>query len=277
MIKSHLLYQLSYAPGNRPRKAFARGRRLAKRFPDVQQAYAIFPGRFGAAPAAKKPPVSGGFSEISIDQRTARSKPLGVPPAAMVAALAAVPVIAVIPVVTPVAAFAVAVTLEFTVPPTAIAETVLHMGENPEPPLLAIVKRLVERIGGIRDLLQVRRGCRHGIGALAQAGDRIVRLLRIPRIILLRIHPRIGAVDSQLREIPYGGLERRPKLFLLGGELQAGFHGRDPGVGKSRPVLGVHSHVVLKPRTVLGIDHGRAGKGENRNAGKKNLLHANLL
>ena len=44
MIKSHLLYQLSYAPGSRPRKAFARGRRLAKRPPNVQQARPGFPG-----------------------------------------------------------------------------------------------------------------------------------------------------------------------------------------------------------------------------------------
>ncbi len=43
MIKSHLLYQLSYAPGLGPEKAFARGRRLAKRFPDVQQTGGSFP------------------------------------------------------------------------------------------------------------------------------------------------------------------------------------------------------------------------------------------
>src|SRR5258705_13618547 len=43
LIKSQLLYQLSYAPG-RARKAFARGRRLAKRPPNVQQTGGIFPG-----------------------------------------------------------------------------------------------------------------------------------------------------------------------------------------------------------------------------------------
>jgi hypothetical protein len=43
MIKSHLLYQLSYAPGTGPEKPFARGRRLAKRPPDVQQAGGVFP------------------------------------------------------------------------------------------------------------------------------------------------------------------------------------------------------------------------------------------
>jgi hypothetical protein len=35
--------------------------------------------------------------------------------------------------------------------------------------------------------------------------------------------------------------------------------------------------VVVKPRTVLGIDHGRAGDSERRNAGEKDFLHVNLL
>jgi hypothetical protein len=46
MIKSHLLYQLSYAPGTGSGKAFTRGRRLAKRFPDVQQGNEISRGCF---------------------------------------------------------------------------------------------------------------------------------------------------------------------------------------------------------------------------------------
>src|SRR5436305_7434160 len=53
MIKSHLLYQLSYAPGTCVRKALARGRRLAKRFPSVQQTGESFPGLWGAAGKAK--------------------------------------------------------------------------------------------------------------------------------------------------------------------------------------------------------------------------------
>jgi hypothetical protein len=60
MIKSHLLYQLSYAPGPAG-KAFARGRRLAKRFPDVQQTDACIHGSSMQPGKAKKPPDSGGF------------------------------------------------------------------------------------------------------------------------------------------------------------------------------------------------------------------------
>src|SRR3984893_13448900 len=61
MIKSHLLYQLSYAPGTWPRKAFARGRRLAKRFGDVQQTIEVFPA-LSRGRKREKPPDSGGFS-----------------------------------------------------------------------------------------------------------------------------------------------------------------------------------------------------------------------
>lgn len=43
LIKSQLLYQLSYAPGDLPGKAFTRGRRLAKRPRDVQQGGGVFP------------------------------------------------------------------------------------------------------------------------------------------------------------------------------------------------------------------------------------------
>jgi hypothetical protein len=44
LIKSQLLYQLSYAPGSDPETATARGRRLAKRPSDVQQACGLFAG-----------------------------------------------------------------------------------------------------------------------------------------------------------------------------------------------------------------------------------------
>jgi hypothetical protein len=44
LIKSQLLYQLSYAPGKDPETATARGRRLAKRPLDVQQACGLFAG-----------------------------------------------------------------------------------------------------------------------------------------------------------------------------------------------------------------------------------------
>ncbi|HEV7878590.1 hypothetical protein, partial [Bradyrhizobium sp.] len=43
MIKSHLLYQLSYAPGTSPEILGSGRRRLAKRTGDVQQSSGAFP------------------------------------------------------------------------------------------------------------------------------------------------------------------------------------------------------------------------------------------
>ena len=40
---------------------------------------------------------------------------------------------------------------------------------------------------------------------------------------------------------------------------------------------GLIPHMAVKPRPVLGIDHGRTGDGKRRHAGEKQLLHANLL
>jgi len=116
--------------------------------------------------------------------------------------------------------------------------------------LLAVVQGLVERVGRVRDLLQRhRRGC-HVVGALAQARHRIRRLLRI--LLRLRVHPRIGAIDPQLCEIPHRGLDRRPQFVLIGRELQAGLDRGNPGVGKGRPVFGAHT-LMVKPLLMLGI------------------------
>ena len=99
-------------------------------------------------------------------------------------------------------------------------------------------------------------------------------------VIRLGIHPCVGAIDPQLGEIPHRGLDRRPQLFLIGVQLQSGVHRGDPRIGHRRAVLGVHSHVahvLVKPRTVLGIDRGRAGDGERRDTGDGKLLHLDLL
>ena len=54
-------------------------------------------------------------------------------------------------------------------------------------------------------------------------------------------------------------------------------NGRDPGIGKGRPVLGIHPHMFGKPTDeLLGIDHGRAGNGERGDASEQKILHANL-
>src|SRR5262249_43003043 len=129
LIKSQLLYQLSYAPDACNRESFRKAGRLAKRPGDVQQRGRIFPlfvrlrarrkGR--GIPAAW--PLSGGTGGCA-------SEPLAAAPA--------------IPIVATHAAFHPAMT-------PALGPEPAVMGQDREPPLLAIVERLVERVGRIGD------------------------------------------------------------------------------------------------------------------------------
>ncbi|MEY9879041.1 hypothetical protein ABIA43_000575 [Bradyrhizobium sp. USDA 328] len=110
-----------------------------------------------------------------------------------------------------------------------------------------------------------------------RAGDRILGLVGITGT---GIHPRIGAIDAQLGELPHGGLDRRPQLLLIGVELQPGMDGGDPRVDEGGAVLGVHAHVadVLHPRAmILGIDRARAGDAEHGDGCDGEFPHTNLL
>src|SRR4029079_3785648 len=62
-------------------------------------------------------------------------------------------------------------------PPALAAKPVVHMGQHGKAALLAVVQRLVERVGRIGDLLHGGRRSRHVVGALAQARHRIDRPL----------------------------------------------------------------------------------------------------
>src|SRR6266852_2494356 len=121
------------------RKAFARGRRLAKGPRDVQQTRGI--------PAV--------FS-LCFDRLTACAlEPLA--PATTIHARRATPV-----------AIAVHAALEAMAPPMPAAEAARHMGQDGEPALLAVVQGLVEWVSRVRDALHRRRRRRHGVGAVAQ-------------------------------------------------------------------------------------------------------------
>src|SRR5438034_6878810 len=79
---------------------------------------------------------------------------------------------------TPVA-IAVHAALKAVLPPMPAAEAAPHMGQDGEPAFLAIVQGLVERVSRIGDPLHRRLRGRHAVGAVAQARDRIVRLLLV--------------------------------------------------------------------------------------------------
>src|SRR5260370_10371527 len=119
--------------------------------------------------------------------RSQRSEPLGaasVGAAVPIVTVAVEVVIATAVVAVPVAAAIHHAVLEAAVPAYAAAEPMPHMSQGGETPLLAVVQRLVERIGRIRDFLHPGRLRRHVVGAVAQARARIMRLPHLGRIIL---------------------------------------------------------------------------------------------
>src|SRR5579859_1545280 len=114
------------------------------------------------------------------------------------AALAAVPLV--------VAIAAHHAVTEAAAPPALSAKAAGPVRQDGEAALLAVVQRLVKRIGGIGDLLHGGRRRRHIVGALAQAAHRVIRFLRV---IGLDVDPRIGAVDPQFCKLAHRGLNRR--------------------------------------------------------------------
>src|ERR1700719_1198717 len=174
------------------RKASARGRRLAKRPCDVQQAGGVFPalsrgpkcrknlpdsGGFAAVsgPAkARKPPERGGLPWLSKSASEApRLEPFGVA-AATIAARTAISIATAIPIAT-----AIHAVFEAATSPTFTAEPARPVRQDGEAALLAVVQGLVERVSCIGDLLHRRCRGRHVVGAFAKAADRIARVLRI--------------------------------------------------------------------------------------------------
>src|SRR6516164_7682806 len=91
-------------------------------------------------------------------------------------------------------AVAVTAAIEPAASPAFSAETAGAMGQDGEATLLALVERLVERIGRVGDLFHRRCRRRHAVGALAQPRHRVARL----RIIGFGFQPRIGPIDPQL-------------------------------------------------------------------------------
>ena len=133
-------------------------------------------------------------------------------------------------------------------PRAAPAMMPAHPGQHRQPPLLAVVEALVERIGCIGDLLQAGRGFSHPVRAVAQTGHRIAGLVgglvagRVLGALLIPFGaPRvtfagagIGQGDTLLGEIAHRALDRRPHLFLIGGQFEFGLHGRDLRIDESR-------------------------------------------
>src|SRR5690348_17454908 len=118
------------------RESLCKAAHVAKRIVDVQQRRAVFP-LFGQDPKPLK----------SRDNPTALGSPIrtaraGSEPLFAAAAARAVPVV---------------VAFHPAMAPAALAAEPAMMGQDRKPPFLSVIKRLVERIGCIRDLLHRRR------------------------------------------------------------------------------------------------------------------------
>ena len=161
------------------------------------------------------------------------------------------------------------------------AEPVAHTGQNHQTPLLAVVEGLVERVGGIGDFLQSRRGLGHAIGARPQPRHRIdgcLLLVRVIRVVLPGLHPGVGTVDPQLGEITHRLFHRRPQLLLIRRQREAGVDCRNSRIGESRPVLRTDPRVLMGPGPMLmGIHRGRTGNGERCDPARMAFFIGTLL
>src|SRR4051812_2972643 len=124
---------------------------------------------FPAFAGGRERPKAAGFQRLpplsGLLRPNAGSEPLR---AALVGGAIAVVAVAVIAAV---AAAVVAIPVEIAIPPTlaAAAELAIHSREHRQTTLLAVIQRLVERVGRVSHLLHGSRRSRHVLGALAQA------------------------------------------------------------------------------------------------------------
>src|SRR4051812_42309489 len=172
MIKSHLLYQLSYAPGSWSGKSPRKRASFSKATPGCPASRAKFSRALADRRNSKKPLDFSGFCRCSDRTRSrGASEPFGTAPVR-----AAIPVttVAAVPGGAVKAAVHAHSALNPVMPPAFPAPNPVHAGQDREPALLAVVQRLVERVGGLRDLLHGPGRRRHILGPVTQARYRIV-------------------------------------------------------------------------------------------------------
>lgn len=102
-----------------------------------------------------------------------------------------------------------------------------------EAALLSVIETVVERLGRVRQFLQIGGPSGEQLGAEPQALDHIVFLVK-----LLELVPCFGSARrSRLADVAQRRLERRPILFLRRREFQARLQPGDFGVGEGRDVF----------------------------------------
>ena len=107
-----------------------------------------------------------------------------------------------------------------------------HASKHAKLVLLRLIEAVVQGLGGVGDLLNVRRALRQAVGHGFKMIDR-----RHALTLRAHSHHLTHGVDARLVGALDRGLERAPKLFLVGCQSKAHFHPGELGV-ENRPAVG---------------------------------------
>jgi hypothetical protein len=149
---------------------------------------------------------------------------------------------------------------------TALVST--QHAEHREPPLLAVVEALVERVGSVGQFLQRSTGFRQDLCTPAQALGRIHVIALLP--LAAPSDKCIDALKAQLGEFAGRLLEGWPVPFLVGRQHETRAQRTEPRFRESTHVLDVCLPAPeLRPAlALLRIDQGRTCNHESGGTGK---------
>src|SRR6476659_2033686 len=130
-----------------------------------------------------------------------------------------------------------------------------------EAALLAVIEALVERARRIGELLEPGRALAHHVRAQVHALDRILRAVGIGA--------RRETLGALLGEIAQRGLDRRPELLLLGGQLETRMQRGDARIAEGANVLGADARVTHALQLSASADGARLLRVGIRAAGNR--------
>src|SRR6186713_2067206 len=130
-----------------------------------------------------------------------------------------------------------------------------------EASFLAVIQALVERTRRIGELLEPGRTLAHHLGAQVHALDRVLRAVGSGA--------RRETLGALLGEIAQRGLDRRPELLLLGGQLETRMQRGDARIAEGANVLGADARVTHALELSASADGARLLRVGIRAAGNR--------
>src|SRR5215471_6125315 len=144
--------------------------------------------------------------------------------------------------------------------------------QHEEALLLAVIKTLIKRAGGVGELLERGAACRHIGRCTLHSLDRVDVLcwLRGGRLIASRLtlifrarvvaslEPLAHPLGAEFRHIAVSLLERRPVLLLISRQLQPGLERGHARIGKGADVFGARppmTQAICSGATLLRIQY----------------------